>query len=289
MVSSIGQQDEEEQRSNMDPSVVALLEPLQETATKNEIYTRIAMIKMRQSHILGNSEYAAKVLEDALKQANKSRTAHELLGDRLRKLENKASTTEESNSANDAGGSVSQSVNKPSGTGNNQTEVENNDAEKDSDTADATEVERLKRELKEKSTRADEVETMLDERLTEEINNIKEEREMIRELESRHRDRIRSLQLSVKKIPGKDRREKLQEAMADAYDFTEASSSEPHRRVDCTVCCNREASRAVIPCGHLCLCDECTDTIAASCDAGMRQCPLCRGNLLSTLKIYTAK
>jgi len=72
-------------------------------------------------------------------------------------------------------------------------------------------------------------------------------------------------------------------------------------KTQCTICHENTATRAVIPCGHLCLCDDCTSIMTKSVSSAEhaisstaaaaveRQCPLCRGHLLSTLHIYTSK
>jgi Zinc finger, C3HC4 type (RING finger) len=52
----------------------------------------------------------------------------------------------------------------------------------------------------------------------------------------------------------------------------------------CVICTDRPAIRALIPCGHLCLCDECSVQFLRS--ASQRACPLCRVQTTSTLRIY---
>jgi len=140
----------------------------------------------------------------------------------------------------------------------------------------------------------------------EEIQSIQAEQKSIREREDALRERIRSLQLSIKEMgdmslslssppaprtttaengyeqTDKTVQQKLEQAMKDAYDYTHIIHAE------CAVCYDNIATKAVIPCGHLALCDKCTKTIT-ELDITQRHCPLCRGNLLSTLHIYTTK
>jgi len=51
----------------------------------------------------------------------------------------------------------------------------------------------------------------------------------------------------------------------------------------CAVCMERPADTAVVPCGHMCGCFTCMQSIHGSPDA---QCPMCRGPMTSTIRIY---
>jgi hypothetical protein len=48
--------------------------------------------------------------------------------------------------------------------------------------------------------------------------------------------------------------------------------------VECVVCLDSEATHVVVPCGHICLCADCTMDLKA--------CPLCRTPLVQTMRIY---
>jgi rubrerythrin len=52
----------------------------------------------------------------------------------------------------------------------------------------------------------------------------------------------------------------------------------------CVICTDSRAIMALVPCGHLCLCAECSDQFLRS--ASQRTCPLCRVHATSTLRIY---
>lgn len=54
---------------------------------------------------------------------------------------------------------------------------------------------------------------------------------------------------------------------------------------ECVVCLDRQATHAVIPCGHLSLCGECADVIMAA-PAGCGHCPICRGEARETARIF---
>ena len=47
---------------------------------------------------------------------------------------------------------------------------------------------------------------------------------------------------------------------------------------ECLVCMDREATHALVPCGHVVACEACV--------AALRDCPLCRAHVTSTLKIF---
>lgn len=54
----------------------------------------------------------------------------------------------------------------------------------------------------------------------------------------------------------------------------------------CVICHDKTPVWAVVPCGHLCLCDDCAPSILQG-PSYDRLCPLCRGTASSTLRIYS--
>jgi hypothetical protein len=117
------------------------------------------------------------------------------------------------------------------------------------------------------SARISVLEAMLEKRLLEEAADIKT-------VEANLQKRKRSLQESLKAIPPARRaRISLKNESCSTQDL-------------CVVCHDQKPVMAVVPCGHLCLCEGCS----SSCMEiyGSRLCPLCRGNMQSTMKIYTS-
>ncbi|CAD6193733.1 unnamed protein product [Caenorhabditis auriculariae] len=53
-------------------------------------------------------------------------------------------------------------------------------------------------------------------------------------------------------------------------------------RMTCSVCLLREKSVMVVPCQHLCMCDQCNDVLTANPNA---ICPVCRNKISSTIKV----
>ena len=131
-------------------------------------------------------------------------------------------------------------------------------------------AERLAREASERikaASRAAALEEVLEDHIVAEVRAIKEQKGILRKRE-------RSLKASIEKIPPA-RRARIESEVAD------------DTGAKCVVCHSAAATRAVIPCGHHCLCDDCAAIILAG-DPATCLCPLCRGNLESTLKIFAS-
>lgn len=123
------------------------------------------------------------------------------------------------------------------------------------------ERERIARDEEEREARATE------QRLQREVARIHTLEEEIDNLK-------RALEIDLACLPP-DRRAHFAATLALAVD--KPSRKEP----ECVVCRDRKVERAIIPCGHHCLCDQC-----AAAFAWNSQCPLCRGHVQSTLKIF---
>ena len=273
-----GEEGRQQLLHNADPSVVALLEPLREAATKQELQTRVALIRLKQENVRGNATYAAKILEQACQDAATDRQTYELLAERLLELET-AVTNWKDRSAGDGDDDKKGKQNDArQGEGDPQSREGGSTKEKDGTSSHQSSDAAAELQGQE-SARIRALEGLLEERLMAEIAHAREDREALREQERRLRERIRSLRMAVQKAPSSDR---LQRALTDTHEYTAVTTA------DCVVCRDRPAQRAVIPCGHLCLCDACTQTLAST-TAVLPYCPLCRGSLLSTLKIYTTK
>jgi Zinc finger, C3HC4 type (RING finger) len=66
--------------------------------------------------------------------------------------------------------------------------------------------------------------------------------------------------------------------------ISESASASASASAPCVICTDSPAIRALVPCGHLCLCNECAVQFLHS--ASQRACPLCRVHATSTLRIY---
>jgi hypothetical protein len=116
------------------------------------------------------------------------------------------------------------------------------------------------------SARVSTLEAVLEKRLLEEAADIKT-------VEANLQKRKRSLQESLKEIPPARRaRISLKNESCSTQDL-------------CVVCHDQKPVMAVVPCGHLCLCEGCSSSCMEI--SGSRLCPLCRGNMQTTMKIYT--
>ena len=142
-------------------------------------------------------------------------------------------------------------------------------------------AERLSREMVEREAgeretnyrENNELVSILEVRIIEEFKDITEQ-------EIRLQKRKRSLHDSIEKIPTERR------ARIDS-ETTGTIVTTPTAAADCVICHTAPSSRAIIPCGHHCLCDDCAVTLVALSPEA-RICPLCRGEIQSTLKIYSS-
>lgn len=291
---------------NLDPTVAALLQkdPEQDTSmTTSSIRVVIAQMKLQQARVRGNSDYAAKVMDEAIAEGARDREAWTLLETRIHELEDHIASTS------------SQTNQQPPPTETDETNAE----EEKADGTDAPEpssqedpnnnnhskeqIEQLEKQVQTASDRADTMESILTQCLQDEIGHVQAEQTALKEREEQLRARIRSLQVALQSLsePSESSsnnttkstttKQELQDAMKDIHE-QQSTLLTTH----CTICHENTATRAVIPCGHLCLCDACTTRMTkptgeedSSSSSQHRQCPLCRGHLLSTLHIYTTK
>lgn len=107
-----------------------------------------------------------------------------------------------------------------------------------------------------------------------------EEVQGIQEEEERLSNRKRALQDSILTLPPAHRTRVERSVRPIVADVQAKASAKP----ECVVCQDRVAERAIVPCGHHCLCDECAHQLVS---VGNGKCPLCRGNVQSTLKIFS--
>lgn len=268
----------------LDPTVLALLDTIPESATANELKTRIGMIRLQQARIHGGATYAANVLESALAESQRSRHVHERLGEQLGLLERRVRIVEyeEDLTANRRQGEEKTNNGNEEDTGavdNNLQDEEHSAGE--TDMVESPEKDALRSKLKD-------FERIVEESILREVECIHEDRKQLKVQETRILERLEALQKSVASAPASlAKSETIQSALASTNEYTASNFA----TAECVVCREKQAVRAIIPCGHLCLCDSCTEALLGSKSVvdALPYCPLCRGTLLSTLKIYTTK
>jgi hypothetical protein len=52
----------------------------------------------------------------------------------------------------------------------------------------------------------------------------------------------------------------------------------------CVVCLDARKDHAIVPCGHMCVCGPCAAMLN---QAGHPSCPVCRGPITSTMRMFT--
>ncbi|RLN79640.1 hypothetical protein BBJ28_00021732 [Nothophytophthora sp. Chile5] len=55
---------------------------------------------------------------------------------------------------------------------------------------------------------------------------------------------------------------------------------------ECVVCRDRQSVTAVVPCGHLCFCEQDGETYRRNCPSENPTCPICQQEIVSLLRIY---
>jgi hypothetical protein len=143
--------------------------------------------------------------------------------------------------------------------------------ERERQVREAAERERIEREAREKAKRAELEEQKLVLELQEECKEI----DLLEKLINRRR---KDVMLRVESLPP-SRRDCVMEKTTD-WNTTSSSTAKID---DCVICHDNEAVRAIVPCGHHCLCDSCAAQVMTSVP---RTCPLCRESVQMTLKIY---
>ena len=154
--------------SNLDPSVAALLEPCDDPS---QMRTRMALMKLQQARIRGNSDYAAKIMDLAIEEGARDRQAWTLLDEHIQKLEeqvnNSSATANNSNSnGQDSDKEESKEV---------ETEDNGDQDDEDSTQVSSEEVKQLKKEVKEEKERAKAMEDLLIKSLQEELEQLQKQ------------------------------------------------------------------------------------------------------------------
>jgi len=118
------------------------------------------------------------------------------------------------------------------------------------------------------------LEATLERRLIEEANDINETEEKLRQTKEKLINRKLSFREAMQAMPpGTQSRIKL-----DDSNSTDSNNI-------CVVCRDRPSVMAIVPCGHMCLCNTCSD-VCMNGENDQPTCPLCRGDMQSVLRIY---
>ncbi|KAL3942075.1 MAG: hypothetical protein SGBAC_003671 [Bacillariaceae sp.] len=142
------------------------------------------------------------------------------------------------------------------------------------------------------ASRATALEVRLVERLTQERESIDKLETKLEEMQDHMeamQDHFSTMQEDVysRKRSLRESLVTLPAAQRPRWSFgDDTPQSKRREKPQCVVCQDKAPVRAVVPCGHLCLCDDCAPSISQR-PSGNRLCPLCRGPAQSTLRIYS--
>jgi hypothetical protein len=77
--------------------------------------------------------------------------------------------------------------------------------------------------------------------------------------------------------------EKSEEQGKDSNEIVDCSLQQDMAQSECCVCLDTAKSHAFVPCGHLCVCAACAESIMSS---SKKECPSCRGPAAHVMKIF---
>lgn len=126
--------------------------------------------------------------------------------------------------------------------------------------------------LQERADKASELETELGHLRDLTESRLIEETQHIKALEQVVSARKRSIAETIEKMPPCHRSRLRRRLLPNESDGA------------CVICRGSKATIAIVPCGHLCMCQDCATELATREET----CPLCRGQVTGTLKIYGA-
>jgi len=194
-------------------------------------------------------------------------------------------------------GSVKQSTKKKGRNGSGKKNKKNTTEEDDGDDDQGSVVRRLEREVAEYKTKMREVCDSADHRFKEEKRLRKDWNKAQAQMQARASDaeeRLKSLEKELKQFQqGGDATMSTEELTECGQVLLKAMDGNMRwkdlqvgsaKEAECVICCSEMATHAMVPCGHLALCQ--------SCAAGMKaankkhRCPMCKSEIQSFLKIF---
>ena len=292
---------------NLDPSVLALLERLPPHASEAQVHNRIALIKLQQATIVGHSKFAARVLDSAMQEATRDKQAHGMLQARMQELQTELTRRQQrqqqtltttQNSDNNATVSSTPAV---STTNSNETDNASMGTANASDDAfQKAEMERLSLELQAAQIQSNTWQDTLYKQLEQDLIWIQQEQSALYKQQTRLSIRVQQIQRVIRQQQQPTTQinerydklcQKLETVMKERKKYLRLDNNSAWPAGRCVICHDRDAAVAVIPCGHLCLCESCIEIMVQqhqqSPNQQQQQCPVCRGMLLSSIKIYT--
>jgi hypothetical protein len=321
---------------DLDPSVAALLleqVPPNNDITMNQLHNRIAIRKLQQATLVGHAKCAAHVLETALSQANKDKQSHFLLQQQIDTLQQQLGTLTAATATSATSSTITTPTNtvgveEPSTTNNHDGEAQDPPERTAggvvvADESSSSTVQRLQQELSAVQQREVSLQNTLWAHYEQQIDFLFTQEQTVTTQLSRLRQQRQSLHDAIQNTiaatatsavpqdnpPHNDPQQQQQQQQQYKVlldKLVQFDQQQQHEQSEggggtCVVCHDQPVTRAVIPCGHLCLCNSCCTTLVKQGGSGVAntgtatttttttstpQCPVCRGMLLSTLKIF---
>ena len=102
----------------------------------------------------------------------------------------------------------------------------------------------------------------------------------MQQLLTKHKDDIEAIVTDLLQMQG----EEAMGGVGGARDNVAGGSSAGSDATthECVVCMDSKKSHALVPCGHMCVCKKCAETILAT----RQLCPVCRALVLQVFKVY---
>nr|CCA17760.1 conserved hypothetical protein [Albugo laibachii Nc14] len=153
----------------------------------------------------------------------------------------------------------------------------------------------FRQELREAMARIDQLEAEIDTKKRQEIDN--STKFQMREIDlqqqanvtSRYRMLCTRLETQLTELDDQKRAlEKTSRTLLSQIDHYVSLSKERYRSImaaECVICREKEAVHAVIPCGHLCLCEEDGNRVNAILTESNEKCPMCQRDVNALLRV----
>jgi hypothetical protein len=100
-------------------------------------------------------------------------------------------------------------------------------------------------------------------------------------------ERLRLQQVQDKEKADKEKAEKEKAAAAAAAPPPPSAQDAAANNHECVICLERPKNALLVPCGHLCLCMPCAQSLTTPKHSAANTCPLCRAVVTNVYQAFT--